>query len=259
MDTNQPPKPDSFKLIRLSTERRDALMAHARSCLYTPAEEAAELAAHRALVEAVKGAVERGIPAADLDVLRRYKHTKGVGIAIIADMPVLEADADTGVVTESGRRQKLVFCFCPRDVRSPPRNRTGCHRETTSPVPDDLLVDVPSNWTSGESLYDTHGYSQHVQGLDIGDMPNRDEVLAELRPAGLAFLPARAKTDAAREAVTRPLYSVVHKANTLQAVAAVWPEAMRLAERFEGVRLEDEKGAARIAQASFGPPTPAAE
>lgn len=256
METRPLPAPDSFKTIRLSGDRRDALMAHARATLYTPAEEAAELEAHTALVGAIKSVVARSIPDGDLDVLRRCKHTSAVGVAIIADMPVLEADAE-GVVTESGRRQKVVFCFCPRDVRAVARERrTGCHREKLA-VPDELLIDVPTSWTSGENLYDNQGYSQHVTGLDIGDMPRRDEVLAELRPAVLAWLTAKAKTDAAREAVTRPLYSIVHGRATLQAVAEVWPEAMRLADRFEGVRLEDEKGAARIASASFGPPAPA--
>ncbi len=259
MNQTPPPKPEAFKTIRLSTERRDALMAHARACLYTPAEEAAELAAHAALVGALKAVVAENVPAGDLDVLRRYKHTKPVGTAIIADMPVLEADA-AGVVTETGRRQKVVFCFCPRDVRAVARNdRTGCHRRgTVATIPEELLVDVPAGWTSTEGAYDEAGNYANVSGLDIGDMPNRDEIVAQLRPAVLDFLTAKAKTDAAREAITRPLYSVVHKASTLQALAEVWPEAMRLAERFEGVRLDDEAGAARIAQATFGPP-PAAK
>lgn len=47
---------------------------------------------------------------------------------------------------------------------------------------------------------------------------------------------------------------MVHKAGTLQAVAEVWPEAMRLADQFEGVRLADEAGVARIANAVFGAP-----
>lgn len=34
------PAPDAFKTIRLSGDRRDALMAHARATLYTPASGA---------------------------------------------------------------------------------------------------------------------------------------------------------------------------------------------------------------------------
>ena len=253
MNQTPPPKPEDFKTIRLSGERRDALMAHARAALYTPAEEAAELAAHEALVAAVMHVAAASIPRSDLDVLRRYKHTKPVGTAIIADMPVLEVDA-AGTVTETGRRQKVVFCFCPRDVRAvQTSSRSGCHRKGIE-VPEHMLVDVPVSWTSQEGTYNAAGDYVNVSGLDIGDMPNRDEIVAQLRPAVLAFLTAKAKTDAAREAVTRPLYSVVHRASTLQAVAEVWPEAMRLAEKFEGVRLADEAGAARIAQATFAPP-----
>lgn len=262
MNLAPPPKPDDYRSIRLSGERRDALMLHARLTLYTPDEERLEARAFRELYDATCDAVKGALPAKDFAVLRKYKHTDTIGLLFVPDVPRVVTDLETGAVSVDeapGQRHKVIFCFCPRDVRAKPSTttRTGCHRRPqVEDAPADTLIEVPSRWTSHEQLYDASGYSRNAQGLDVALMPDREEVHAKLRPVVLAWLQAKARTDAAREAVLRPLYSLVHSKGTLQAVAAVWPEAMRLADRFEGVREANETGERVIASARFGPPSP---
>lgn len=244
------PSPESFKTIRLSTDRRDALIAHAKKTLCTPQEEDDERAAHAAVLAAVNVLAIAYVSRTDLDVLRRYGHVDHVGHVLVHEMPVFSASEEG--VTTTDRTATVVFCFCPRDVRRPPNNsRTGCHRRTYETVPDDQTIEVPSRWAGHESAYDSDGNYINGKALDTKNLPS--DAVGDLKAAVTAWLAAKAHTDAAREAVLRPLRSVVYGKPTLQAVAEVWPEAMRLADRFEGVRLADEAGAALIGRASFGP------
>ena len=255
---NQLPKPDDYRAIRLSSDRRLKLMAHARAQLYNPPEEKAELEAHAALLGEVRALVRTSLPASDMEVLKRYGHTTTVGHVQFRDAPRVFDDGDK-VVVEDHPRTAPVVCFCPRDVRvrdaAEYKPSTGCHRGPRDHgVPADQLLDVPPKWTSHVNDYDARGNYQSFVALDIGDLPNHEEVRALLMPALIRWLTAVAETNRARSAVLSPLHSVVHKASTLQAVAEVWPEAMRLADQFEGVRLADEAGVARITNAVFGAP-----
>lgn len=248
------PKPTDYRTIQLSGDRRRALNDHARATLHTPDEEAAEAEAHAQLLAVSRAVIEDIIPETDMVVLRKYGHAQMVRHIRFRDVPSIDP--------ERTRESSPLFCFCPRDTRSSQNaeTRTGCHRAPVPPVTEGVEpLHVPTTWTEVSGLYYPNGSHETVQALDIGKMPKREQVHAALMDDLLAWLRAKVTTDRARDAILRPLYSLVHTRKTLQSLAEVWPEAMRLADRFEGVRLADEAGAQIVAAATFAPADVAAK
>lgn len=240
------PTPTDYRSIRLNPDRRSQLRRHAVRSLYTPPEEAAETEAFNALYGAIRTEIDALIPADDLAVLRRYNYLGAAGYFRFTDAPRARGRG------ASERRsvpptQDVLFCFCPRDPRAFAADElTGCGRDREN-IPVDRLIETCYGWLT------SNGYSINVIVLDR-IKSHAVALRATLLPFLEAWRAAVETTNQARDAVLLPLYGVIARANTLQTVAKVWPEAMRLADDFEGVRTGETGAEDRIATAVFAPP-----
>lgn len=239
------PAPTDFRSIRLNDDYRSKLYQHGVLSLFTPPEEAAEMAAFEALMGAIRAALAVLIPEEDLVVFRRYGLTTRAGLMTIDDVPAIDPEA-------LPKTTKVTVCFCPRDVRTLTRDRTGCGRVRVGSeraTREDMTVETLKPWAFASSNGTELNFAQLEAQLGRG-------ARVSIMPALQHWLVCRGATNRARQAILYPLGDVINRATTLQAVAKVWPEAMRLAVQFGGVRTAaaTDEETRQITAATFMPP-----
>lgn len=242
------PAPGEYKSIRLDSEGRGLCKIMARETLYTPDEEAAEAAAHKVVFDAL-AAIVNAFSAVEMAVLEKYGHTrqyrgatvhpsKGDGRYSIDERFTLDPSED--FARRSVSKYGDWFRFGLRNPRiQPQRFWTG---------DDDEGANVH---LSGPTAYGTSHPQDGLIDLAVAAPAHLDDLVGPWR----AWARAKKATDDARKAVLGPLFKVIDGASRLQAVADVWPDAMRLAPALRGiptsaVAIDEVK--ARIAGATFG-------
>lgn len=238
----------TFKPIPLTHERRDRLMQHARSTLMTPDEEVAENMAHRLLMEYLRARVKASVDEATLTVLAQFGATATVDSVYFAKLPTVDREGRRTTVTSD-----YTVGFLPRDVRFP-GGLVSRHDPDVTAADGVTPGVVPYRWA-----HQQHARGYNSDRVDYGRIGRGHGTLdagpivadEDLRAYALTLRMAAAVTDRARDAVLSPLRALIYKARTLQAVAEVWPPALSFADEFEGVRLDDEEGEARVKSATF--------
>lgn len=246
------PAPEDFRSIRLNDGYRSVLYQHGILSLFTPAEEAAEAVAFTALMRVIRVAIDALIPPEDMAVLRRYGAVTKAHQMIIREVPAIDPEGLDRVAWGT-KTADITVCFCPRDVRTLSQDRTGCGRVVRgmrgsgqSAGPE--AIETLAAWISG---YGERGEILLTQVEAMKGPGPRQLIMPDLQH----WLVCRETTNRAREAILHPLRGVINRAATLQTVAKVWPEAMRLAPRFGGIRTAaTDAEASQITAATFMPP-----
>lgn len=213
------PAPEDYKTIRLTGELREQLLEYAAARLYTAEEEAEEHRAHAAVLARFRELIADKASPEEMTVLVKFK-----AVTLI-----------TGI--QDSREGRRTFCFCPRDPRQPPyKGRRSCHNRPDS----DAVKACGILYPGGNGCYPTDAFE-----------PPTAEIEA-LRPHLRAYFKAEDATDEARKKLLASIQAVIAGKRTLQEVAAVFPEAMRLAEKMNATRNARDTDEAAVA-AAFKP------
>jgi hypothetical protein len=248
MEANPNPLAD-WKRISLNTDRRAELYRYAGTTLRLPTQEAALETARADLFDAIRTGLDAIITPEDAAILRKFGLlTRFGGVRL----PNGWAPPRNAVALESRPEKQLAttaHCLCPP---IPGADDGSCYIPDYSDTPAAGAVNTaytlwaPTAWTVGVLRRESAGTEAALcpwivgprGGIAIYSPENwtANAFCSVIEDPARRFGEATIAYRVARRAWMSTFWTLVQQSRTLQDVAAVWPEAARLASQFGGVR-----------------------